>query len=136
MTFGLADDGAIVARLRERFPSLLLAYAFGSRAEGTAGSSSDLDLAILIEGKADPVALFESAGSIADLVGCDVDLVDLRTASTVMQHQIITRGARLYGKQPDAGIFEAMVMSEKAELDSARSGLIADIEKEGRVHGR
>jgi len=32
------------------------------------------------------------AGALADLVGRDVDLVDLRTASTALRHQIVTRG--------------------------------------------
>lgn len=136
MKLGLAEVTAIVALLRRRFPSLLLAYAFGSRAEGVAGEASDLDLAILVEGRADPLALFEAANSLAELAGCDVDLVDLRAASTIMQHQIITRGLRLYAKEPEAGLFECMVLSEKTELDAARAKLMADIEREGRIYGR
>lgn len=136
MTLGRTDDAAIIAALRDIFPSLLLAYAFGSRAEGSAGPESDLDLAILVEGRADPLALFDASNVLAELAGCDVDLVDLRAASTVMQYQIITRGLRLHAKEPDAGVFECMVLSEKTELDAARAGLIADIEREGRIHGR
>src|SRR6266545_7839841 len=98
MNLGSADETAIVALLRSLFPSLLLAYAFGSRAEGVAGGASDLDLAILVEGRADPLALFEAADPLTELAGCDVDLVDLRAASTILQHQVITRGLRLYAK--------------------------------------
>lgn len=136
MKLGSTDETAIVASLRSLFPALLSAYAFGSRAEGETSAASDLDLAILVEGYADPLALFEAANSLAELAGCDVDLVDLRAASTVMQHQIITRGRRLFAKEPDAGLFECMILSEKTELDAARAELIADIEREGRIHGR
>lgn len=136
MTFGSTDRGAVVAMLRGLFPPLLLAYAFGSRVDGTAGSESDLDLAILVEGRADPLSLFDASNALAELAGCDVDLVDLRTASTIMQYRIITRGLRLYAREPAAGVFEAMVLSEKIELDAARAALIADIEGEGRIHGR
>lgn len=123
MNFGSTDQPAIVALLRSRFPSLLSAYAFGSRARGEENLESDLDLAILVAGR-------------ADLAGCDVDLLDLRAASTVMQHQVITRGRRLWAKEPEAGLFECMVLSEKTALDEARAPLIADIEREGRIHGR
>lgn len=136
MVFGSADESAIIAYLRSRFPSLLAAYGFGSRLEGDATSESDLDLAILVAGYADPLELFDASSSLAELAGCDVDLVDLRSASTVMQHQIVTRGRRLYATEPDAGLFECMVLSEKTELDAARAGLIADIEREGHVYGR
>lgn len=130
------DRHAIVAALCDRFPSLLLAYAFGSRVEGTSAPTSDLDLAILVEGRADPLALFDASNALAELAGCDVDLVDLRAASTIMQNQIITRGIRLYAREPVASLFESMVLSEKLELDAARAGLIADIEREGRVYDR
>ena len=38
---------------------------------------SDLDLAVLVAGYAEPLALWELAGDLADLVGCPVDLLVL-----------------------------------------------------------
>jgi hypothetical protein len=35
-----------------------------------------------------------------------------------------------------AGIFEALILSEKTALDTARAGLLDDIAKEGVIHGR
>ena len=52
-----------------------------------------------------------------------------------MQYQVITRGKLLWGKQPDAGLFECLVLAEKNELDAARSGLLTDIAKRGKVYG-
>ena len=39
----LAQDGPIVALLRQRVPGLMAVYAFGSQVQGTAGPHSDLD---------------------------------------------------------------------------------------------
>ncbi|MDO5090798.1 MAG: DUF86 domain-containing protein [Cardiobacteriaceae bacterium] len=110
------DAAPIVALLRDRVPDLLAVYAFGSRINGTANAASDLDLAVLVAGYADPLQLFALAGEVADIAGCEVDLLDLRAASTVMQAQVL-QGERWWAKDVSAGLFEAMVLSEKAELD-------------------
>lgn len=126
----------LVERLLSRVTSVLAVYAFGSRIQGTAAPDSDLDLAVLVGGYADPISLWEAAGDLADLAGCPVDLLDLRAASTVMQYQVITTGERWWTADVQAPLFEAMVLSEKTELDTARAGLIADIQQRGTVHGR
>jgi len=127
---------AVVQTLQARVPGLLAVYAFGSRITGTAGPDSDWDLAVLVAGYADPMGLFELAGDLADVTGCAVDLLDLRAASTVMQYQILTTGQRWWAKDVQAGLFEAAVLSEKTELDAARAGLLADIQRRGTVYGR
>ncbi len=127
---------AIVQILQNRVPNLLAIYAFGSRVQGTAGAESDLDLAVLVAGYAEPLALWQLAGELAELVGCPVDLLDLRAASTVMQHQVITGGQRWWARDAQAALFEAAVLSEKTALDTARAGLLDDIRKKGKVYGR
>jgi len=127
---------AIVQLLQQRLPGLLAVYAFGSRVQGTAGPDSDLDLAVLVAGYADPVLLFGLAGELADLADCAVDLLDLRAASTVMQYQIITTGQRWWARDLQAALYEAAILSEKTELDTARAALLADIAQRGVVHGR
>lgn len=126
----------VIQILQAKVPDLLAIYAFGSRVQGTAGSDSDLDLAVLVGGYADPVILFALAGELSDVVGCQVDLVDLRAASTVMQYQIITTGQRWWAADAQAALFEAAILSDKTELDTARAGLLRDIQKEGKIHGR
>lgn len=126
---------AIVATLRAAFPNALAVYAFGSQMQGTAGPDSDLDLAILVAGYADPLQLWQVAGELADLAGCHVDLLDLRAASTVMQYQVLMTGERLWGLPLEAGLFECYVLSEKMWLDEKRAGIMADIAREGRVYG-
>lgn len=127
---------AIVQALQTEIPHLLAIYAFGSRVHGSARPDSDLDLAVLVAGYAEPLALWTLANDMAEIAGCPVDLLDLRAASTVMQYQIITTGERWWARDAQAALFEAAVLSEKTALDTARAGLLADIQKEGTIYGR
>lgn len=126
---------SIVQTLQTGVPNLLAIYAFGSRVQGTAGPNSDLDLAVLVAGYAEPVALWKLANELAELAGCSVDLLDLRAASTVMQYQVVTGGERWWAKDSQAALFEATILSEKTALDAARAELLDDIQKEGKVYG-
>ncbi len=117
------------------FPNALAIYAFGSRVNGTANADSDLDLAILVAGYAEPLRLWEVASDLAEIAGCDVDLLDMRAASTVMQYQILQTGRRLWARELEAGLFECFVLSEKLEFDEARAALLADIQQRGRIYG-
>ncbi len=132
----LAPNGAVVTVLCRAFPQVLAIYAFGSRIQGTARAESDLDLAVLVAGYADPLQLWALSNELAEMLGCAVDLLDLRAASTVMQYQVLTRGQRLWASEPAAGLFECFVLGEKIRLDAGRSGLLADIAQAGRVYGR
>lgn len=127
---------AIVPLLQARVPGLLGVYAFGSQTQGTAGPDSDLDLAVLVAGYAEPLALWQLAGDLADVAGCPVDLLDLRAASTVLQYQVLTTGQRWWAKDAQAALFEAAALSEKTELDTARAQLLLTIRREGAVYGR
>lgn len=126
----------ILQTLQARLPNLLGIYAFGSRIQCTARPESDLDLAVLVAGYADTLLLFDVAGELADVAGCAVDLLDLRAATTVMQYQIITAGQRWWALDGQAPLFEAAILSEKTALDTARAGLLADIQQRGTVYGR
>jgi predicted nucleotidyltransferase len=122
--------------LRDAIPNLLGIYAFGSRVQGNANAESDLDLAVLVTGYAEPIQLWELASHLADKFGYEVDLLDLRAASTVMQYQVITTGKCLWAKDVQAGVFECYVLSEKTALDSARAQLLHEIKEDGAVYGR
>lgn len=130
----IADD-RIVSFLQSCWEGLLAVYLFGSRSLGAARQDSDLDLAILVDGSTDAVRLWECAGRLAEAFDCEVDLLDLRTASTVMQYQIITSGRLLWARDSQAALYESFVLTEKLFLDEARAGLLADIAREGKVYG-
>lgn len=134
--YGPIDEVWLCDTIREAVSGTMGIYLFGSRAQDTARPDSDLDLAILVAGYADPQTLWVLSSRLANQVGCEVDLLDFRAASTVMQYQVLTTGRRLWGKDPEAGLFECFVMSEKLNLDEARAGLLADIARDGRIYGR
>jgi predicted nucleotidyltransferase len=125
----------LVQMLRAKVPGLLAIYAFGSKVQGTAGPDSDLDLAVLVTGYADPVTLWALSGELAEVAACHVDLLDFRAASTVMQYQILATGERWWTLDSQAALFEAAILSEKTELDTARAGLLADIQTSGKIYG-
>ncbi len=129
-------EALICAELQNAFPNALGIYAFGSRVQGTANAQSDLDLAVLVAGYANPLQLFEMANQLADKIGYEVDLLDLRAASTVMQYQVITTGRCLWAKDVQAGLFEAFILSSKTSLDEARAELLDEIREDGAVYGK
>jgi uncharacterized protein len=120
--------------LCSRIPDVLAIYIFGSRASGGERADSDLDLAVLVPGYADTLCLWEVSNQLADVVGCSVDLLDLRAASTVMQYQVLSTGTRVWAKDSQADFFEVAVLNEKLEFDYARSGLLGDIKARGGVY--
>lgn len=130
------DIEPILNLLKARVPDLRAVYVFGSRAGGLGGPDSDLDLAVLGQGRLDPLCLWQVAGALEDVAGCPVDLVDLQEASTVMRYQVVTTGQRWWAHGLDADLFEVRVLSDKTALEEWRGELVRDILREGRVHGR
>jgi len=129
------DDTFVCQLLRQRVGRLMGIYCFGSRSQGTATPNSDLDLAILTETYVDPVTLWDISGEIASKLDMDVDLLDLRAASTVMQFQVITTGGRLWARDIDTDYFELYVLSQKLDLELLRKPLLDQIREEGRIYG-
>jgi predicted nucleotidyltransferase len=114
----------------------LAIYAFGSQITGHSNEHSDLDLAVLIDGQVETFDLWDLASQLSEIAGCDVDLLNMRLASTVMQYQILQTGRTLWAKQPDAGIFESFILSEKINLDVLRKELLEDIDQRGSIYAR
>ena len=136
MKIELTKRKALIDALQANVPRLLAIYAFGSYIQGGATPKSDLDLAVLVEGYAEPMTLFDLSGPLADIAGYPVDLLDLRAASTVLQHQIFTYGECWWFADARVALFVAAMLSEKTELDTARAGLMSDIQQRGTIYGR
>lgn len=125
----------IVELLREAVPGLLAIYRFGSAGTKYQRSDSDVDLAFLADRARDVVATWDIAQDIAAELGRDVDLIDLRNASTVMAANIVTGGTRLLCVDADkCAEFEAHTLADYARLNEERRGILQDIEQRGGVH--
>ena len=132
----LAPDGPLLASVQAKIPNLMALYVFGSRAQSTPRPDSDLDLAVLAAGYIDPALLWSLSNEIANLVNGEVDLLDLRAASTVMQYQVISTGKTVWDIGLQARLFEVFILSEKLALNEAREPLLRSITKEGHVYAR
>lgn len=121
----------IITFLQQAYGDLLQGVLlFGSHASGTANKESDVDLGILIDGVADPVALWKNAQTLACQINTDVDLIDLRSATTVLQHEVINTGTWLWQKEAvTCDLFELQVMAMYQQLQYDRREILADIQK-------
>ncbi|MFB9145005.1 nucleotidyltransferase domain-containing protein [Halomonas alkalicola] len=130
------DLASLTAYLAASLPSLQAVYLFGSQAKGEATRESDVDLALLLAAPLPPEQRWQLSGELADRLSKEIDLIDLRQASTVLQHQVVTTGERLWHLGSDSDEFELTVQSEYWDLAIQRRALIADIKERGSVHGR
>ena len=72
---------------------------FGSYAKGNTHGESDLDVAFFREDYSfTSFELFQTAQELADIIKIEVDLIDLKEASTVFATQIYSTGKVIYSK--------------------------------------
>ena len=130
------QENIIIEFLLMKYPDLIAIYLFGSSASETQNIESDIDLAIFPVKKLDKVELWMTSQQLAGILKCDVDLVDLRNASTVMRMQIISSSKCFYeSNRFQREIFEDYVFSSYARLNEERKEIIKDIETKGTVYG-
>ncbi len=120
--------------------SVMLAYLFGSRARGTSGPLSDVDVAVLLRGAPDEDLMFDMRLEIiGGLMGIlhinDVDVVILNQMPLALRFRVLRDGVLLYCRDRQAMIeFTARTVSEyldfkpvlerheRAILEKARKG--------------
>lgn len=91
-TTALLGDAAAVKAIRTALPDVVAVYRFGSTAKGVDRPDSDVDLAVLSSAPLPALTRFELQERLASLLRRPVDLVDLKTASTVMAMQVVANG--------------------------------------------
>jgi predicted nucleotidyltransferase len=116
----------LVKLVKNHFPDVKVVYLFGSSASGQAHADSDIDIAILPTTKLSPISRWEIQQLMAEQLDRDVDLVDLLSASTVMQKEIISKGICLYSINSELEKFEMQVMSMYQHLNVERADLLTE----------
>ena len=81
-------------------------------------------MAVLLPQQLCPIERFELQEKLAHQFKQDVDLVDLLSASTVLQHQVIQSGKLLWGNEEEQTRFEIQVLSMYQHLNEERSGIL------------
>ena len=127
----------ITQLLKSLFNSDLLAiYIFGSSITEYERQTSDIDIAIMCKSKVDKLSLWEVTQEIAIELKRDIDLLDLKSASTVMQMQVVANGKRIFCADNEfCEKFEDFVFSSYALLNEERKGILEDIKSRGSIYG-
>ena len=120
----MLDKNRLTQVIKNLIPEVRLVYLFGSQGDGSATSASDIDIAVLPAKKLDAVARFDLEQTLAIELSHDVDLVDLLTASTVLQNQVIRHGELLFGSDNEQAKFEMQVMSMYQHLNEERAEIL------------
>lgn len=107
-------------------PSLI--YIFGSISKDKVRKDSDIDIAILTDRQIDEYKLFILSQKLADVLKREVDLVDLKKASTVFKIQIIKTGKLIYNSDNLRKMyFQMRAMRDYALLNEERMEIINKI---------
>ena len=127
----------VVRMILQVLPDCKAIYRFGSWGSDAQRHDSDLDLAVMLAQRLQPVKRWELAQALASYARRDVDLVDLLSASTVLRMQIVASGERLYQNDAhEVENFENMVFSSYARLNEERHEIVADVMRRRSVYGQ
>ena len=122
--------------LSQHIPHVIAIYQFGSQVHGTARPTSDIDLAVLAHDSIPNERRFHIAQDLAAQLHCNVDLLDLRTASTVIRMQVLATGQCLDTRDDQAKAeFEMYAYADYARLNEERRELVKGITERGMVYG-
>ncbi len=115
-------------------PSVI--YLFGSAATGHIRYDSDIDVAFLSDERSlDHYERFMLAQQLAERLQRDVDLIDLKQASTVFQAQIVHSGKVIYcANEQKRAEYEWRVLKMYAKLNEERAEILRNIVESGSVY--
>ena len=122
--------------LKERLNPVVV-YLFGSAARNELREDSDIDIAYVSKTRLTSYENFMLAQEIADIFKKDVDLVDLKEASTVFKAQVVGTGKNIYcNNENERMYFEMRVFKEYALLNEERESIMLGIKERGSVYGK
>lgn len=122
-----SDYEQVVELLQASISGMMALYLFGSVATGSENKESDIDLAFLATEKCEQKKCWNIAQVLAAKLNRDVDLVDLKTANTILKKQIVTEGLRLWvaeGMQTAVDSYEVTIMSQYQHLQAERHSVV------------
>ncbi|NRD81006.1 nucleotidyltransferase domain-containing protein [Bacillus sp. BRMEA1] len=126
----------IIVEILNKQVSPFLIYLFGSTATGNLHKDSDVDVAFQSNDKIlDKYELFMIAQEIASKLNRDVDLIDLRLASTVFQAQVVHTGKVIYcSDHLKKAEYELKTLKMYTKLNEERSHILKNVEESGSIY--
>lgn len=118
----------IIAFLKSKMPLRLL-ILFGSHVSGDATADSDIDLAFIADNEIEDFVLWwDIARELSILIGHDVDLVDMKKASTVFRFEIVSNGQILF-QDGDFDAYLDLVYTLYLQLNDDRKEVLEHYEE-------
>lgn len=112
-----------------------LIILFGSGVKGNMRQDSDIDIAFLTDKKVTDYEVFMAAQELAVKLGTNIDLVNLRQASTVLKAQIIGTGKIIYDKDPQKRMeFQIRCLKEYTILNEERQCIFDKLKERGSMY--
>lgn len=133
------ESSAITETVLKHYPATQAIYLFGSSGTADEWPGSDIDVALLLPPRQAKeecnFAVSQCRLALADCLRKDVDLVNARQVSTVLQKEIITKSRLLYcADQYALDEFEMLVLSYYQKLNEERSELLKSFSETGRAY--
>ncbi|MGB3850498.1 MAG: nucleotidyltransferase domain-containing protein [Tunicatimonas sp.] len=126
----------IVQHLQRALPSLRAVYLFGSVVTEHFTEDSDIDIAVLTSEPMDALLRWKLIQQLAVLLNRDVDLIDLSSASTVMQFQVVSTGERVFTHDlVSIEWWELKIYQLYLTLNDDRKPILEAIQQTGRIYG-
>ncbi len=129
----------IVRVILDGYPAAQAIYLYGSYGTADEWPDSDVDIAVLLPPdtakQAAPLAFSKVRTALVQLLGKDVELINLRLASTVFQKEIIMAERRIFcADLYAADEFEMLVLSFYQELNQNRQEILEAFWKTRRAY--
>lgn len=125
-----------IVKLLQKKAAAWLIILFGSYAKGCEREDSDVDVAYLSDFESDGYENFMLGQEIAVAIGKDVDLVALRSASTVLRAQVISSGRVLFcSDEKRRQLYVMRMLKEYALLNEERAVILQQIKERGNIYG-
>lgn len=135
----MRDDRPIIEAVLKHHPDIQAIYLFGSYDTAHEQPHSDVDIALLL-----PPEKVRETGSLAlsplwfeleKLLCKSVDLIDLRSVSTVFQKEIVMADRRIDCRDEYAADeFEMLVLSFYQKLNEERREILDEFWRTGRAY--
>lgn len=110
-------------------------YLFGSAARQEMTIHSDIDIAFLSDQAISQYEVFCIAQELASILGREVDLVNLKAASTVFKAQVIGTGEIIFcNNELRKDEFEIRAFKEYALLNEERECILKDVKERGKIY--
>ncbi len=129
----------ITAAILGAYPDTQAIYLFGSWGTEDEWPNSDIDIAVLLPPEqaqfVDFWAWLQLSGHLSTIVYKDVDLLNIRQASTVLQKEVVVAERRIYtGDSYAADEFEMLTLSFYQKLNEERADILAEFKLTGTAY--